>query len=112
MTRSFWSRPVLALVVLVILFGHDALMAADPHGRDSAHHADRETGAVVLEAHCHEPEGTRTVSPDWPLADAFSAMVPTDAVLPPHRELDPVTRGPAPGYPPGVRRAFLQVYLN
>jgi hypothetical protein len=103
---------MLALVVLVILFGHDALMAADPHGRGDSHHAGHSGSEVVLETQCHTPEGTRTVSPDWPLVDTFSAMVPTDAVLVLPREIVPVISGPAPGYPPGVRRAFLQVYLN
>jgi len=141
--RRPWSQiKLIALVMLLTVIAHDAVMAGDPHAlpnqsRQSHHRilqhqidlAGQETGAgdgiamrtghdgASLVSHAASPCGLiAAVRP--PLAsDLLADPIETDAALPASAYaavmLAPERTGePAPGHPPGVRRALLQVFLN
>lgn len=112
MTPSIWSRPMLALVVLLVLFGHDTLMATGPHGQDVSHHASHQADGAASGSECHAPEGVRTAAPDGPVADTSTSAVSTGMAHMCFPEIRAIAWGTEPGAPPDVRRAFLQVYLN
>jgi hypothetical protein len=105
--------PEIVLAVLMLLVGHDVLMAADPHGVAASHEA-HSAGYKISgdnEATCHLPEGTRPDPPDRP----EPAVVPISAigVSTQHRvDTGRASWADPPGSPPDVRRALLQVFLN
>lgn len=109
-----WGRmsiPGLALVGLLILLGHDALMAADPHGQPAAH-AEKAAEHPMSVSVCHLQEGDRTApsgAPDPQTAHPAIHVLPA-AVLAP--QLAHVSWLEPPGHPPDVLRALLQVFLN
>lgn len=99
--------PALALAGLLILLGHDVLMAGNPHAQETSHvvvHEEPET-------ECHGQEGARPVShnPSDPHA-ARPAVHELARESAPHAPL--CVWDAEPGYPPGMLRAFLQVFLN
>jgi hypothetical protein len=102
--------PDVVLAVLMVLVGHDVLMAADPHGSvpsPEAHAIAHETS----EATCHLPEVVRPDPPDRP-EPAVPCMI-GDAMLTQLRvDAGRVSWADPPGAPPDVRRALLQVFLN
>ena len=105
------SIPALALAGLMILLGHDALMAANPHGQTAAHSqtADEHPSPGSV---CHFQEGDRTIpsgAPDPQTAHPAIHVLPA-AVLAP--QLAHVSWMAPPGHPPDVLRALLQVFLN
>lgn len=104
------SLPVAALVTLVLLLGHDALMATDPHGQVSPH----EQHQVVEHeaASCLAIDGARVDRPDVPALADTAMDVPGTLVWTSARTTGAVRWWAAPGYPPDVRRAMLQVFLN
>jgi hypothetical protein len=99
-----------ALVILAILFGHDVLMAADPHDAGSSHEAHA-TGEAPDGTACHAPEGVRPDPPDQP-----APALPGDVlgVIPAHIPVDAgrLAWTEPPTHPPDVLRALLQVFLN
>jgi hypothetical protein len=102
--------PAFALAMMLVVLGHDALMAANPHAQSpaSADHAGHEP----LDAACQQQEGVRPGSLDVGAHD-----IPGHAVLPPqlvlmrHVHADVAWDAP-PRHPPDVSRALLQVFLN
>lgn len=116
--------PLLALLTLITVVGHDLLMAADAHqgtgpvtvhASSSAshvhgHHAEHDAHAI--QGACTGLEAARQGT-GWAVdLDGPGAIVtPLQADL----ALQPgplVAWSIPPGDPPDVRRAFLQVYLN
>ena len=112
MIRRTISLPVLALVVLVTLIAHDAVMAADPHEPEASHHALYGTGDDAPEANCHLPDSLRPAPPDGPTPDTSSVILIAALMMPLRQEIGHIVPGVVPGHPQDVRRAFLQVYLN
>jgi hypothetical protein len=110
--RRTISLPVLALVVLLALIGHDAVMAAGPHELEASHHALHGAGDNAPKTNCHVPDGLRPAPPDGPTPDTSSAILIATLMMPLRQEIGHTASGVAPDYPPDVRRAFLQVYLN
>lgn len=114
MHRMRWERvslPAFALVGLLILLGHDTLMAANPHAPASPH-ADQTVGYEPAETDCGVTEGARPSAPDT--SDLQAPAAPQPARWKDHHL---VFIGAAawhidPTHPPDVLRAFLQVYLN
>lgn len=111
MRRWTKSLPALALAGLIILLGHDAIMAANPHERPVAH--VEEVGEHTSpESVCHLQEGARTTPPDVPdpqPANSAIHVLPVAALAP---QLAHVSWMEPPGHPPDVLRALLQVFLN
>lgn len=99
------------IVSLLVLIGHDALMAANPHGQPSSH--VEEIGEhLPTKSECHLQQGDRAIPSD--LSD-HPAASPTINVLPEAVlaiQLAHVSWMEPPGQPSGVLRAFLQVFLN
>lgn len=113
MTQSVISFPVLPLVVLLALLGHDAVMAANPHGgAEMSHHAARGAGDMASDMTCHVPEGIRATPPGVPAPDTSSSVLIAVVLMPLRQEVRQIATGMEPDHPPNVRRAFLQVYLN
>lgn len=102
--------PVATLVTLVLLLGHDAMMATDPHGQASAreHHHVMEQEA----SSCLAIEGARVDRPDLPAPDGAAADFPIVLASVPGQPPSDIAWREAPGHPPDVRRALLQVFLN
>lgn len=100
--------PILALAGLMILLGHDLLMATDPHGSvmSGAHEHHNPEGD------CHLTEGTRPVLPDSsnPVADRSTPC--TQSAEADVRELRRIGWATRPGQPVDSLRAQLQVFLN
>lgn len=111
--------PLLALLTILLVVGHDLLMAANAHqgsgpaiahasapDEHHAHYAD-----PMLET-CGDLDAVRNAAP------VFAGLDGPIASLPPL----PFTSPDAPGFlagwslapvdPPDIRRAFLQVFLN
>ncbi len=110
--RRTKSLPVLALVVLLTLIAHDAVMAAGPHEPWAAHYVLHGAGDDAPETNCHLPDSLRPVPPDGPAPDTSSVILIAALMMPLRQEIGHIARSMAPGQPPDVRRAFLQVYLN
>lgn len=111
MRRRHSSRPVLALVGLLILFGHDAVMAANPHGQPSVH-AEHTVEHDPVENRCHIQEGVRPAHfdlSDVPFLNLSPHLLPAEFLSVAARWSVCDT---SPGFPPDVLRALLQVYLN
>lgn len=111
MTWGRRSLPALALVGLLILLGHDLLMAADPHAPTQAHeyHA---VGHAPVNIDCGVQEGVPPASPgmvDLPIPDSVALMAPVEM---PGQVLAQVAWDTPPRDPPDVIRALLQVFLN
>jgi hypothetical protein len=99
--------PALVLAGLLILLGHDVLMAGNPHAQETSHtvvHEEPETD-------CHGQGGARPVShnPSDPhVARSAVHELSRDSAPP-----EPLCVWDVePGHPPGTIRAFLQVFLN
>lgn len=102
----------IALGLLLIILGHDALMAADPHhAADAGHAGHHEAPAPANQTECGpttgmhaKPSNTLDVdhsatSGSLPQAtEEFTGFVPHWSVEPDH--------------PPDIKRALLQVYRN
>lgn len=112
MTRRAISLPALAPVVLLVLVGHDAVMAAGPHEPGASHHAAHGSGDMASGMTCHVPEGIRATPPGLPAPDISSAILIAVVSVPLRQQVRQITTGMEPDHPPDVRRAFLQVYLN
>lgn len=110
--RRTISLPVLALVVLLVLIGHDAVMAAGPHDPEASHHVSHGMGDVVPIVTCDVPDGIRAAQPDFPTPDTSSVILIAALMRPLRQEIGHIASGVVPGHPSDVRRAFLQVYLN
>ena len=99
--------PALALAGLLILLGHDVLMAGNPHAQETSHVVPHEEP----ETECHGPEGARPVShnrSDPHVARPAVHELSRDSA--PHEPL--CVWDVEPGHPPGKIRALLQVFLN
>lgn len=100
--------PVLALFGVMLILGHEVLMAADPHDQATPH----ETQQHPLEVECHVPEGALPASVDVP--DHLAAITGAPADL----SAFDADRGkqlrctPELSHPPDTLRALLQVFLN
>lgn len=108
-----WSKslPALALAGLIILLGHDALMAANPHGQAAAH-VEEAGEHTSPESVCHLQEGARTTPPDVPDPQPAQPAIQVSPVALQAPQLAHVSWMAPPGHPPDVLRALLQVYLN
>jgi hypothetical protein len=105
--------PEIVLPVLMLLVGHDVLMAADPHGvavSHEAHPAAYETSADD-EVTCHLPEGMRPDPRDGP-EPAMASTIVVGFLTQSRVDAGRVSWADPPGSPPDVRRALLQVFLN
>lgn len=113
------------LVLVLLLLGHDALMAAAPHrestsGMHQGHtlHAPgygqgiAEVMAVADGALCLMADDIRRATPETSPPDGPEQEVEPAVPVPPRRESGRISWSVAPSHPPGVRRALLQVYLN
>ena len=120
-----WRLAAIALGLLAIVLGHDALMAADPHAPapPGAHAPSGEVAASLgrdpAGAHgrvdsdpCGLLVGLRPTAPLDLDVDLPAASVP-GAILAGELAVRGVRGGwQEPGHPPDVRRALLQVFLN
>jgi hypothetical protein len=100
----------LAFGMLLTVFGHDAMMAADPHIREHAVHETSST-SVPMTSTCGPTHGARP--------DTDNDATPDDSAGNPVVPQITETSGihllrwwTEPAHPPDVRRALLQVYLN
>jgi len=104
------SLPAIALAVVLVLLGHDALMVANPHAGPNPHSAPA-TGEP-LPAPCVLLDVAPAASPGLSTAQAsHAACMMLSLVLQPEMRVERA-RELAPDHPPDVRRAFLQVFLN
>lgn len=104
------SLPVFALVMALVVLGHDAVMAANPHAQPatSVEHAGHE----ALDSTCHQQEGVRPGS-----FDAGQLLLPGASILAPslavsQQEDALIAWDAPPRHPPRVARALLQVFQN
>ena len=111
MLRSLWPFPVLVFMVL-ILGGHDVLMAADPHTSGAHHSVGHDASSQALAVVCMAPDGVPAASSDVPMPGICRIVILGAMTVPGHREISWVSWGEPPDHPPDVRRAFLQVFLN
>jgi hypothetical protein len=122
----------IAFALLLVVLGHDALMAANPHamasprpevattGHGSHHGAHRDD--VTDPGHAsggeqgeHSPCGTLHGVRPQPAPDLLPDIVADAALMLPVRPPARMASAPTwdvPAYPPDVRRALLQVFLN
>lgn len=96
------------LAGLLVLFGHDLVMATEPHALASSH-ADHAETLERTETDCGSLEGSPMSSSTVPDLHAEVALL-----FVPARALDSPRAAwrIEPSHPPDVRRALLQVYLN
>jgi len=104
------SLPAIALAIVLVLLGHDALMAANPHAESSSHGAPA-TGEP-LPAPCMLLDVAPAASPGLSTAQASHAACMACSIAPQHEIRVERAWELAPDHPPDVRRAFLQVFLN
>jgi hypothetical protein len=106
---------IIALGLLLIVFGHDAAMTTDPHDVavadvHAAHHDDAQTPPD--DAPCGPVEGVRP----QPLDDDMRGDAPAPCLVVPEGIAAAIPSAPRwwsePDHPPDVRRALLQVFLN
>jgi hypothetical protein len=98
--------PALALATLLVVLGHDAVMAANPHGQEPA-----TAGHTMVDNPCHRMEGVRPGAID--AADLINGPAVLPQLVPfSCHELARVAWGIPPHHPPDVIRALLQVFLN
>jgi len=98
----------MALGLLLVVLGHDTLMAANPHASE---HAAHERAPVQAPEACGPTQGVQTPSSsDLDLHGTVGAplLVSLAALAAP----DVPRWWSEPSHPPDVRRALLQVYLN
>ncbi len=113
MTRPRSHIAIIALGLLLIVFGHDTVMVTDPHDvggvRHAAHHDDAHTPPD--DAPCGPVEGVRPQG-----ADGLDVDAPSPCLVVPEGIAPAIPMAPRwwsePDHPPDVRRALLQVYLN
>lgn len=111
MRRGRVSLPALALIGLLVLLGHDSLMAANPHAQ-AAPHAEHAAGHQPVQAECGVQGGTRPSSLEMPGLDGPIGAPPVPSRHTAASLVGPAAWSIAPTYPPDVRRALLQVFLN
>ncbi len=110
MRLELTSLPAIALAVVLVLLGHDALMVANPHAEASSHGTPA-TGEL-LPAPCVLQDVAPATSPGLSTAQmSHAACMVLPIVLQQELRVERVWQ-PAPDHPPDVRRAFLQVFLN
>jgi hypothetical protein len=111
--RMTWRRcslPALAIAALLVLFGHELLMAADLHA-PSAVHGEHAVGQAAVDTDCGVQEGARPSSRDDPgFPTPLLLSVPLETLPVCHASL--AAWSIEPSHPPDVLRALLQVYLN
>jgi hypothetical protein len=141
MRRSWPQLKLVALVMLVTVVMHDAVMAGDPHAaphhsqhaQHSGHtaaptqdgHSGQRDGATLLPGHHDALQLTHGASPCGLIAAARPPLEadplprPADAGAVPPLITEPcsialpdLAGNPGPALPPRVRRALLQVFLN
>jgi hypothetical protein len=104
---------VIALGLVVILFGHDTLMMADPHPLHYGH-VDHHESPSLARAHSGgcgpttgaHPQTANGLGVDDQAAEkSISYVTPQVTGFVPHWSVDP-------DHPPATKRALLQVYLN
>ncbi|HVL25724.1 MAG TPA: hypothetical protein VM450_16665 [Thermomicrobiales bacterium] len=115
MRRAAAHLAAIALGMLLIVLGHDAIMAANPHaaGHGAAHAS---APHVVAPDHQDVPCGpTIGIRPqpgdDLDATGHLPALIVADALPLAARPALPIT-WVDPDHPPDVRRALLQVFLN
>jgi len=98
--------------MLLAVFGHDAVMAANPHASAHAATTHEAPAGHAADAPCGPTQGVRSQADDDPLPDTYPLA--TLAIL-----VTPSSTAPAmpptwtePDHPPDVRRALLQVFRN
>ena len=110
MRLELTSLPAIALAIVLVLLGHDALMATNPHAEPSSHGAS--TTGEPLPAPCALLDVAPAASPGLSTAQAsHAACMVLPIVLQQEMRVERAWE-PAPDHPPDVRRAFLQVFLN
>ncbi len=142
MRRSWSQIKLIALVMLLTVIAHDAVMAGDPHTAphvsNQSHHtsidhqtrhpgqiAGQRDGVTSLIGHDGAPQTTHGASPCGVLAATRPTFAtdllpePVDAGAAPPLAADPGSDAlperagtPGPVPSPRVRRALLQVFLN
>jgi hypothetical protein len=112
--RMTWRRcslPALAIAALLVLFGHELLMAADLHA-PSPVHGEHAVGQAPVDTDCGVPEGARPSSRDDPAFPMPLASLPVSSETQPVCHSSLAAWSIEPSHPPDVLRALLQVYLN
>lgn len=118
MTFSAANLPMLALIALAVLLGHDTLMTTGPHHVSSAGHSVESSAEhgdashTTPEPPCHVSEAmiSAPAGPTSPLpSDAAGMPVPAADEW---QSTDVVGWQAPPPKPPDVARALLQVFLN
>lgn len=110
MRRRRGRFAILALVLFGFLLGHDALMAADPHHQDRESHVHAADVGIV--STCPMPDTTGSATPYLPLSDVVNVACVMGILVLPSLDFGFIGWDLPPEYPPGMRRAFLQVFLN
>ena len=100
--------PILALVAIAILFGHDALMAAGTHEAGAGHHQEHEVPATE----CHVLESVRPAQLDQSDSPAVEKAPCVDPGMQGVAEQRQTRWDLPPRHPPATLRAMLQVFLN
>ena len=102
---------VIALGLILTLFGHDVLMVAGPHAPTLDHAAEHESQSPANDESCGPTTGAYPQIANLFNVDVQSAGQPILLVPPqvtgffPHWSVDP-------DHPPATKRALLQVYQN
>ena len=106
------SIVAISLGFLLTLFGHDVLMAADPHPAGTAGQGEHhDSPAPPDDIECGPINGMHLKPPylldvdDAALAHSLPRTTGERTGFLPHWSV-------VPGHPPDIRRALLQVYLN
>lgn len=96
----------LALGIFLIMLGHDAIMAANPHATHETSHT-QPTPSMCGPTQVIKPPTPETAEDDVPHDLPFLLSFPTTDISPAPRNW-----WVEPGYPADVQRALLQVFLN
>lgn len=96
----------LALGILLIMLGHDATMAANPHATSETSHA-QPMASTCGPTHGAKSPTSEMTQDDAPYSMPFLVSLPTIDL-----SLATPDWWSEPTYPPDVQRALLQVFLN
>lgn len=106
-SRRMWLRCI--VVVLVLVIGHDALMAMNAH---ETYAADAHAHHEVVAQECATLEGTFAPPSIVPTLHSPAAFIASQIAVPQISDSLLLTRDSAPHADASTRRAFSQVFLN
>ena len=106
-SRRMWFRCI--VIVLVLIIGHDALMAMNAH---ETYASDAHAHHEVVAQECAALEGTLAPPSLLPTTHPPAAFIAAQVAVPQVSDALLVTRDSAPHADASTRRAFSQVFLN